>query len=156
MADRVSASIRFGGALPRVLFPKLLAIIANERLSTDYGGEPFEPHEIPIDSPLELMDNEVAWGSFGELEAFCIEQSLPFQRWSGAYPGSFEAERLVFDGAGQTRYYTATDSDAVIITESEAKSLGSFDAIEAYFASANITIPPLLLTDEPVDGGRHG
>lgn len=144
MADRVPASIRIGGALSRIHLPILIAEIEAEAL-VDALGEPFRFNHITGAEPLELHANDVAWGRFEDLEAFCIIHRLPFARWSGSYPGSFEAERVVFDGTSDPRYYTVTENDVVVVTASEVRSLGSFDAVLAYLASAEPKLPPLTI-----------
>jgi len=150
MADRVSATIRLGGALARSLLDTLLEIIAEERLSTDWDGGPPSQSDIPEDVPLELMANEVVGGDFDRLQSFCIAHGLAFQRWCGAYPGGWEAERLVYDGISEPRCYTVTDSDLVVICRREAMALGSAAAIEAWFESADIAVPPLTIIEDAV------
>ncbi|WP_198351138.1 hypothetical protein [Flavisphingomonas formosensis] len=73
---------------------------------------------------------EIAWGRLDGLEAFCIEHGLAFAVVR-CLPGAWEAKRLVFDGAGEPRFYTATTNDVLVITAPEARSLGSFMAFEA-------------------------
>jgi len=153
MADRVSASIRIGGVLARADLPALSSIVAEERLSTDWDGSDFIESVIPADGPLELMANEVAWGRFELLEQFCVTHCLPFVRWSGGYVGSWEAERVVFDGAGDQRSFTVTESDQVVITRGEARHLGTIEAIHAYFASADPCLPPLTIADDDQSTG---
>lgn len=153
MADRVPASIRIGGTLPRMHLSALVAEIEAESL-VDALGEFFRLDHITGTDPLELHANEVAWGRFEDLEAFCVIHRLPFTRWSGSCPGSFEAERMVFDGSSDPRYYTVTENDVVVVTASEVRSLGSTDAVLAYLASADPKLPPLTIMDaeEPTDG----
>jgi len=150
MADRVSATIRLGGALTRPQLAIFLDLVAEERLSTDWEGAPFSLSEIPDDGPLVLMAHEVVGGDFEQLQTFCIAHGLPFQRWCGAYPGGWESERLVFDGISEPRSYTATDSDLVVISWHEAIELGSAAAIEAWFKSADIAVPALTIIDDAV------
>lgn len=154
MADRVAASIRLGGALPRALYADLAAIIAEEGLSTEWDGPAFDQSDLPNEAaPLELMAHEVAGGSFDLLETFCVEHGLPFSRSCDAYVGQWDGERVVFDGTGEPRSYLITCNDHVVIGQAEIRGLGSMDAIEAHFASAEIVIPPLTLVGEAVDHG---
>lgn len=102
MADRVSVTIRIGGALPKAALSAFLQAIESEAL-TNPLGEYFTASQITGDDPLDMGANDVAWGRLEELEAFCVEHHLPFERWCGSYPGSWEAGRIVFDGAVSRR-----------------------------------------------------
>lgn len=153
MADRVPASIRIGGALPHAHLATLVAEIEAETL-VDGLGEYFRLDHINGEEPLDLSANEVAWGRFEKLEAFCVEHGLPFARWCGSYPGGWEAERVVFDGTGEPRSYLVTENDHVVLGHQDIRALGSLEAIEAHFASADIPVPALSLTKGESDRGR--
>jgi hypothetical protein len=146
MADRVSVTIRIGGALPKAALSAFLQAIESEAL-TDPLGEYFSASQITGDNPLDMGANDVAWGRLEELEPFCVEHRLPFERWCGSYPGSWEAERIVFDGVNEPRSYTVTENDSVVVTEAEVRSLGSIEAILAYFQSARPGVPPFRVID---------
>ncbi len=146
MADRVSVTIRIGGVLPRVHLAEFIAAVEEEAL-TDPLGEYFTEALITSLAPLELSANDVAWGRLEALEAFCLAHGLPFERWCGSYPGSWEAERVVFDGTTEPRSYTVTENDIVVVTEPEVRSLGSLDAVLAYLRSARPCLPPFVVTD---------
>lgn len=145
MADRVSASITIGGALSASLLDELALIIESERVGIDWEGTPFDPVALPKDDALRLMAHKVAWGRFEDLEAFCIENGLPFARWSGAYPGQWGAERTVFTGSGEPQCYAADEDDYVLIGRCTAERLGSFVAIVAHFDAADFAVPPLVV-----------
>ncbi|QGP79404.1 hypothetical protein [Sphingobium sp. CAP-1] len=145
MADRVSASITIGGTLPSVLLPEFIALIENEGLSTEWDGDVFTGSELPENAALDLMAHEVAWGRFEQLEAFCMTNALPFSRWSGAYPGQWGAERLVFTGSGDPVSYAADEDDYILIGRCTAERLGSFAAIVAHFDAADCVVPPLVI-----------
>lgn len=147
MGDRVSASIKLGGMLPSDKSDELWCLIVAEGLSTEWDGEPFTADQIPEGAPLELFAHEVTGGSFDDLEAFCVEHALPFVRWCDGYPGSWSAERMVFDGSGEPRSYAVNDSDRVVIGLEEIRAIGSFEAIELHFASAELNIPSLIVVD---------
>lgn len=146
MADRVSVTIRIGGVLPWAKLAEFVAAVEAESL-TDHLGEYFSLHQITGFEPLDLAANEVAWGRLETLEAFCVEHRLPFVRWCGCYPGGWEAERVVFDGAAEPRSYTVTENDLVVVTEQDIRSLGTIEAVLAYFLSATLALPPLTLID---------
>lgn len=145
MADRVSASITIGGALPSALLLDFIALIEQQGLSTEWDGEAFTASDLTRNAALELMAHEVAWGRFEELEAFCVRNALPFSRWSGAYPGQWGAERVVFTGGGEPRSYAADEDDYILIGRCTAERLGSFEAIVAHFDAADFAVPPLAI-----------
>ena len=147
MADRVSASIVVGGHLPAASLTALIEVIQNEGLSTEWDGELFDVSELPQGEPLRLMAHEVAWGRFEQLETFCIEKCLPFARWSGAYPGQWGAERVVFTGSGEPLSYTADEDDYVLMGRCTAERLGSYAAILAHFDAADLAVPSLMIGD---------
>lgn len=144
MADRCQAAITIGGTLPAALLDPFIETIRNEGLSTEWDGPEFMPTDLPDADALRLMANEVAWGRFDALEAFCIAQALPFTRWSGSCVGCWDAERVVFTGAGELQYYAASEDDYVLIGRHTAEALGSYDAIIANFDAADFVVPPLV------------
>lgn len=148
MADRVSACITLGGTVPASTYAELADVIASEGLSTEWDGEPFEPHQRTTGEPLRLFAHEVAWGRFEELEAWCVEHRLPFARWSGAYGGQWGAERVVFTGEGEPVSYAADEDDCIMIDRDTAQRLGSMAAILAHFDAADAAVPPLVVGDQ--------
>lgn len=155
MADRVSASITIGGTITAAIYEQLGAIVADEGLSIEWDGSIFEPHERVEGEPLRLCAHEVAWGRFEDLEAFCAEQRIPFARWSGAYPGEWDPERVVFTGSGEPQSFGASEGDEVMIGRHTAEALGSYAAIIANFDAADCPIPPLVVLsrDGETDNG---
>lgn len=95
--------------------------------------------------PLELMAHEVAWGRFDCLESWCVEHSLPFARWSGAFSGQWGAKRAVFTGAGEVQSYAADEDDYLLIGRCTVERLGSYEAILAHFVAGDFAVPPLRL-----------
>ena len=126
---------------------ELIAIIAFEGLCTDWEGTDFTPDRIEHGKPLDLMAYEVPWGRFERLEQFCVNHGLAYQRNSGACPGSFGAERIVFDGSNGPFNFDTNDDDVVMVSQETIVRLGSLDAITAYFADAEILVPPLEFAD---------
>ena len=145
MADRVSASIALGGIVTAAQLHDLTELIADEGLSTEWGGEPFEPSQLTPGEPLQLHADEVAWGMFEELEAWCREHHVPYVRWSGGYGGEWAAERVVFDGSGDPRSYDADESDRIFVDRHTVERLGSMEAILAHFDGADFRVPPLVV-----------
>ena len=153
MADRVSAQITIGGSLAASALPALIAAIQGEGLSAEYDGEPFEPGELVSGEPLTLCSNEVAWGTFNVLEAFCRTHRLAYSRWFGACSGAWGAGRSIYRGADETREgeegvdeYDASDDDQTLMGEQLARHLGSYEAIIAHFERASFAVPPLEIT----------
>ena len=145
MADRVSASIVLGGTITPALFVELSELIAQERLSTEWDGEPFQPDDITPNQRLALYAHEVAWGRFETLEAWCVDNAVPFTRWSGAYAGQWGAERVVLTGTGEPASFAADEDDHVLIGRDTVDRLGSIEAIRAHFDAADFVVPPLIV-----------
>ena len=147
MADRVSATITIGGTITAADFQQLTELIEHEGLSTEWDGEPFQPRDITPDEPLRLYAHEVPRGRFGALESWCVANAVPFTRWSGAYPGQWGAERIVFTGDGQPQWFAADEDDYVMICRDTAERLGSIEAIIAFFDAADFVVPPLAVAE---------
>lgn len=152
MANRVSASIRLGGALHPATFEELAEIILAERLSIEWGGEPFDPSHRTLGQPLDLYAHEVIGGRFEELEDRCIELKLPFVRSCDGYPGEWDPERVVFTGEGEPASYPADEAGHVVMNRGTAERLGSLEAIVAWFDAGDFRVPPLIVEGDPVDG----
>lgn len=144
MVDRVSACITIGGILSPDHCPELLGLIADEDLSLDWDGAPFDVTQLVGGVPLTLMDHEVALGQFIPLEDFCVAQGLPFQRWSGGC-ASWGPQRAVFDGTGCVNYLTLNDGGVVLIDRQTIESLGSIEAVFAWFDAADRPVPALVI-----------
>lgn len=156
MADRVSVAIKLGGQLPRSLLADFEAAIISDGASTDWQGSEFSVAELPVDQPLSLMANEVAWGTFEAIEQFCRDNQLMFARWAGGCAGSFGPERLVFNGIEEMTF-AVTDDDEVMISRDDVRRLGSIASIETHFAAADLAVPPLVIVEaRQPDGGNHG
>lgn len=152
MADRVDASITVGGTLSEALFTELIDHIQNEDLGLDWGEPSPESGAIPTGKPLALYAHEVAWGRFDDLETWCRDNTVPFVRWSGSYPGGWGAERVVFNGSGEPRSFAADEEDRILIVRETVERLGSMPAILAYFDEAEFAVPPLVIvTDGATD-----
>lgn len=150
MADRVSASIQIGGALTVAVYAELASIIADEGLSIEWDGEPFEPDHRTAGEPLHLYAHQVAWGRFEALETWCVKNNLAFARWSGGFGGEWGAERVVFTREGEPASYAADEDDRVVIYRDTVERLGSVEAILAFFDAADVPVPPLVVEDDPI------
>ena len=63
MADRVSASIVLGGTIDTSAFAEFSKLIAQEGLSIEWDGEPFQPDDIAPNQPLALRTKSHAAAS---------------------------------------------------------------------------------------------
>ena len=152
MTDRVSVTMTFGGDLPRCLIQAFATIITDYDM-TDLLGSAVDPNAVRDDRALELAGSEITGGSLEELEDFCVAHRLPFMRWCDAYPGGWEAERLVYHGSGDPRAYLSSGSGTPVITAPQLRTLTSYAAVKAYFASAEPPIPPFRIMPALSDRG---
>ncbi len=145
MADRVSVSITIGGALTAAAYADLAEIIADEGLSIEWDGEPFNPSHRTDGAPLQLFAHEVAWGRFEALESWCVLNGIAFARWCGGYGAEWRPERVVYTGGGAPRSFDADESDRILIDRADVERLGSVGALLAHFDAADFPIPPLAI-----------
>jgi hypothetical protein len=124
MSDRVSASITIDGSVTADQFDQLAALICNEALCLDWDGDLFLPDTPTAARPFHLCAHDVPWGKFEGLEQFCCNERIAYHRWSGACPGSFGAERIVFDGKRGPFNYDADEDDRVVLTAEIIEQLG--------------------------------
>lgn len=147
MADRVSATITIGGNVTKNEYDQLTILIANEGLSLDWDSEPFVPDQRVEGKPLQLCAYDVPWGIFEALEQYCCDNHIAYRRWSGACPGSFGAERIIYDGRSGPYNYDVNDDDLVMLTVQTIEQLGSMRAIRSHLKPAAFEIPPLVVAD---------
>ena len=145
MADRVSASITIGGVLTPAAYADLAKIIADEGLSIEWDGEPFDPAHRTEGAPLQLFAHEVAGGSFDALESWCVLNGIAFARWCCGYGGEWRPERVVYTGGGAPRSFDADENDRIQIDRGDVERLGSVAALLAHFDAADFPIPPLVI-----------
>ncbi len=148
MADRVSAHIMIGGVLARSTYPRLIQAIEQDSPAIDWDGTPFNPEDLPTDTPLALMDHDVADGRFEEIEHVCRRHGLHYVRWSGGYPGSFPSVRVIYLGHGEPQLVLTTEEDEQVFPIERIRELGSVEAIEAEYRLARMNPPPLILADD--------
>lgn len=158
MADRVSASITIGGTIPPDRTAELCALIAEQGLATEWDGETFTPSDLVDGVTLDLFAPDVSWGIFGALEAWLVQQRLPFVRQSDGFAGSFSGERIVFRGveAATTESFAIDEAHDIVIDEDTARRLGSFEAIIAHFTAAEFSPGPIKLADAAEASSARG
>ena len=148
MADRVSAHIMIGGVFARSRYPEFVQAIGNDNPASDWEGTPFNPTDLPIDTPLALMDHDVADGRFEEIEHICRRHGLHYVRWPGGYSGSFPSVRMLYLGHGEPKQVLTTEEDEQVFPIERIRELRSIKAIEAEYRPARMNPPPLVLVDD--------
>ncbi len=149
MADRVSVALTLGGAITADQYQELTALIRLEGLSIEWDGAPFEPHDHTEGEPLRLFAHEVAWGRVEQIETWCVDNRVPFARWSGGYAGSWGPERVVYPGAGGPAPFVADEEDRILVDRETVERLGSVEALLGHFDAADLAIPPLVVNGHP-------
>lgn len=148
MADRASASIVIGGNIPRSLIPKLVDSIDVDGGHADWEGEAVDDSFIVAGKLLEVFEYELSGGIFETIESFCQSHQLPFVRSSGSCAGAFGPERVVFTGTEPARHFEITENDEVALTRREFCELGSVEAVERWYASAEFQPPPFSIVED--------
>lgn len=148
MVDRVSAWITLGGIVSPVIWAALKAAIADEGLSTDWGGEPFDESELVENQALELYAQEVAYGRFANLESLCYLHGIPFVRSCNSFSGQWGAERVVFTGIGDPTSCPISEDGKPYVDRARIAELGSLEAVEAFFDAAEFEVPPFAVAPE--------
>lgn len=142
MADRASASIVIGGKVTPAQFAQLCLLFEHNDLRMEWDGEPFASAHLPQGEPLRLYAQETPWGMFDDLEQYCCNERISYLRWSGSCPGSFGAERIVYDGKSGPLNFSVDDDDHLVLHPQTIAGLGSMRAIRRYIADAKIELPP--------------
>lgn len=148
MADRASASIMIGGVIARGCISGLIAAITVDGGRADWEGEALEDTSIRDGETLEAFAYELPGGIFQEAESFCERHGLPFVRSSASCAGAFGPERVIFTGEMPAVQFDTTEHDEVVLTRSGYRNLGSLEAVEDWFASAEFSPPPFAIAED--------
>ncbi|MFY9348901.1 MAG: hypothetical protein WBL20_05325 [Sphingobium sp.] len=143
MADRSPVQITIGGKIPIASIPDLIDMIALDHALTLDSEEPVDESHFVMGQLLELAIAEAAGGSAENIEDFCVQHSIAFVRNAGGCCASYGPHRVVFEGCGRPRYYSLSDPDQVMLSRSLFLSLGSFEAVDAWFEEAVWTPDPI-------------
>lgn len=154
MADRATASIMIGGPIPRSCITGLIAAIDLDGGRADWEGEALDDMSVRDGKSLESFACELPGGIFQETESFCEQHALAFVRSSGSCAGAFGPERVVFTGDHPTAHFDLTENDEVVLTQCGFRALGSVEAVDRWFASAEFTPPPLTIVEEEASSAR--
>jgi len=103
MGEYYPGEITIGGKVSAALLDRFLGELKSAGGRTGgYDGDPFEAKDadelrlaLDNDGLLVLADPEASYGRFEELEAFCVEHGIPFDRHSDA-KYEFDAENVYF------------------------------------------------------------
>lgn len=148
MADRATASIVIGGPIPRSCISGLIAAVELDGGRADWEGEALDDTSVRNGEVLEAYACELPGGIFQDTESFCEQHGIAFVRGSGSCAGAFGPERAVFTGERPAAYFDLTESDEVVLTQSGLRALGSLDAVDRWFASAQFTPPPVTIVED--------
>lgn len=148
MADRASASIAIGGAIARTCIPALIAAIAADGGRADWEGEHLDASAVRAGVTLQAFACELPGGIFQDAESFCERYGIAFVRVSGSCAGAFGPERMVFTGKASPAQFDLTEHDEVVLTLSGLRGLGSIEAAERWFASAEYALPPISIVED--------
>ncbi|CCW16720.1 hypothetical protein EBBID32_10580 [Sphingobium indicum BiD32] len=154
MADRATASIVIGGPIPRSCIPGLIAAIELDGGRADWEGEALDDTCVSDGKTLEAFAYELPGGIFQETESFCEQHALPFVRSSGSCAGAFGPERVVFTGQCPTAQFDLTEQDEVVLTRCGYRALGSAEAVDRWFVSAEFTPPPFAIAEDEASSVR--
>jgi hypothetical protein len=149
MPDCAAANITIGGIVTREQFTALCGLIADADLRIEWGGAPFDPARLPQDDALRLFAEAAPWGEFDDLEQYCCDQTIAYQRWSASCPGSFGAERIVHDGKAGPLNFAADEDDRLVVHAQTIEQLGSMRAIRRYIRQAEVDLPSFTVADGP-------
>ena len=148
MADRASASIVIGGAIPRTSIADLIEAIATDGGRADWEGEPLDASAVGDGATLETFAYELPGGTFDWTEEFCEDHGLAYVRNSGSCGGAFGPERVIFTGTGAAVQFDMTESEEIVLARSMIRDLGSMEAVEAWFRLAEFVPPPFTIIED--------
>lgn len=147
MGDRVWVKLMIGGEIAAEDLQELV-----EACEVEGGRDYYSDTEITVESVTaavargETFDVAIQEANYAEAEAiedFCRERKLPYlKEWEAG--GGFGPGIVVFDGASDPVEYSAISGDAVM-NETQARSLGTFEAVMAWFSAANWSPPALTI-----------
>ncbi|WP_067736898.1 hypothetical protein [Novosphingobium naphthalenivorans] len=156
MADRASASIRIGGVIPQLCISGLFEAIDRDGGRADWEGEPLDPTSLRSGETLAVFGYAQPGGMFEWTEQFCEDNGIAFVRNSGSCSGVFGPERVVFSGTGTPAQFDMTENEEIVLARCMIRALGSMEAIETWFESAEFQPPPITFADSTAGAGENG
>jgi hypothetical protein len=113
------------------------------RTGPEWEGEALSDDDIKSGEHLRMRAHDVTIGDVDEIEEFCCTNDLPFVCWTDGSAGSFNPETIIWVGEGPRHSFNATGDSKTLISEEEARELGSYEAILKHFALGSFE-PPVL------------
>ncbi|GGN59094.1 hypothetical protein GCM10011349_39270 [Novosphingobium indicum] len=156
MADRASASILIGGVIPHSCIPGLFEAIDRDGGRADWEGETLDPASLRPGETLAAFAYAQPGGMFEWTEQFCEGHGIAFVRNSGSCSGVFGPEREVFTGTGTPAQFDMTENEEIVLARSMIRALGTLEAIEVWFESAEFRPPPITIAGGTADTGENG
>ncbi|PKP99097.1 MAG: hypothetical protein CVT74_08935 [Alphaproteobacteria bacterium HGW-Alphaproteobacteria-13] len=158
MTDRVSATIRIGGAIRSDLIEPLIDAIEGDHGMLDWIGKTVDASDFVDGATLEICAHGLIGGQFDQVEDFCNQHRIPYVRNSDPCVGAFSAQHAVHTGDGAPRYYGTNESERVVMTRAELNELGTIAAANAWFQAAAFSPPAISIiapTDDPEPWAAH-
>ncbi|HSZ58998.1 MAG TPA: hypothetical protein VK797_25380 [Tepidisphaeraceae bacterium] len=157
MSDRFVSQIRIGGLVNQPTLQRLIAAAKRDAAKTEWDGEhadePSFHAAIATNQPLRFYDSEASAWQFENLERFCQEKGLSFQRHRAA-GHDCDAEFLYWaPGMQQPRCARASqDGNEVLVSLTELEeALQVGDSLAQVVRQARTAlrdIPPLQLLED--------
>jgi hypothetical protein len=130
MSDCYPGEIRIGGKVSAALVEEFSKQVAANKASVGgYDGSPFDPKRNRLAEVLDengylyLADSEARFGMFEELEAFCVEHGISFDRHSDAF-AQYDAENVSFrPGMKEPKVFAATQSGDTLLRAEEVQKV---------------------------------
>ncbi|MFG1187810.1 hypothetical protein [Xanthobacter aminoxidans] len=86
MAAKIETRLMIGGAITPAVLKQLRPLL------DEYFSEPQEQVDYALAKGFPItIEEEIYFGSTGDIEAFCEQKGLPFLKWSSGLPGQYDA-----------------------------------------------------------------
>lgn len=136
MSDRFPAEITIGGDIKRSLIEGLIGAICGDGASLGWGEAPFEPKDEKellegFTSFLILKDEEARYGQFDEIEGFCRENGIAYDRHSDGYC-EYDPENVSFRPGMDEPVVETTDRQGHVLVNGDdlASLINDFETNE--------------------------
>lgn len=173
MSDRMAAKIIIGGNLPKEVMQELLEMASGYSVE-NFGGPEFRFNSAKklrtnLKNALErsedgkrlyLYDDQASWGEFADIEQFCQENGIPFDRYTASmyeYPAEKVMFRTGMESPIQLECSSSDEKEAIVPESIVKKAIEAIrkdptdftsDAVkqlEEYFTPELEEVPPLTI-----------